>query len=97
MYSDFSIGYNYLNYIENSCLYPKEWCERCRDYMNKLNEFDNVNPFFSKNQLIYNEREISNKKGEVFRVDKLIVWKNRFWIWKDVSVQFHGSWKIKTL
>ena len=80
VYSDFSIGYNYLNYIENSCLYPKEWCERCRDYMNKLNEFDNVNPFFSKNLLIYNEREISNKKGEVFRVDKLIIKKDEIWI-----------------
>ena len=80
VHNDFFKAYNHLEYLKNNFKINNEDFDKCKSYLNLLENSKDLSFLFNHGSSHYNEREIITKSGEVKRIDRMIFHNDYWWI-----------------
>ena len=80
VHNDFFKAYNHLEYLKNNFKINNEDFDKCKSYLNLLENSKDFSFLFNHGSLHYNEREIITESGEVKRIDRMIFHNDYWWI-----------------
>ena len=73
VYSDFSVGYDYLEEKKNISILDESYISKTKEYLEKIESNQLLNFIFDSNQQIYNEKDIRSKDDNILRLDRLML------------------------
>ena len=73
VFSDFSLGYDYLEEKKNFSILDESYFSKTKKYLEKIESNKSLNFIFETNQRIYNEKDIKSKDDNIIRLDRLMI------------------------